>query len=67
MKITGVLLLVSGWLLVLCAVAMLAGGSRNLFILAGLGVEILGLALAVRAHLQDRGPERGSARPGAGR
>jgi hypothetical protein len=55
MKITGVLLLVTGWLLVLCALVMLsAPAARNAFVLAGIGVEALGLALAVRAHLPER-------------
>ena len=55
MKITGVLLLVTGWLLVLCAISMLKSGTaRNAFVLAGMGVEALGLALAVRAHLPLR-------------
>jgi hypothetical protein len=55
MKIIGVLLLVAGWLLVLCALVMLASPApRNAFVLAGLGVEALGLTLAVRAHLPER-------------
>jgi hypothetical protein len=55
MKITGVLLLVTGWLLVLCALIMLAApAARNAFVLAGIGVEALGLTLAVRAHLPER-------------
>lgn len=55
MKITGVLLLVTGWLLVLCALIMLPPGlARNAFVLAGLGVEAMGLTLAVRAHLPER-------------
>jgi hypothetical protein len=55
MKLTGVLLLVTGWLLVLCAISMLKfGTARNVFVLAGIGVEALGLTLAVRAHLPVR-------------
>jgi hypothetical protein len=55
MKIIGVLLLVTGWLLVLCALIMLAEGmARNAFVLAGIGVEAMGLTLAVRAHLPER-------------
>jgi hypothetical protein len=55
MKLTGALLLLSGWLLVICALIMLVGGpARNGFVLAGVGVEILGLVLAVRAHLPVR-------------
>ncbi|HKD06361.1 MAG TPA: hypothetical protein VKB79_10715 [Bryobacteraceae bacterium] len=59
MKIAGFLLLFSGWLLILAAIALLpAGMSRNIFALAGGSVEALGLILAVRSHLpvrSDRG------------
>ena len=55
MKVTGVLLLVTGWLLVLCAISILkSGAARNGFVLSGLAVEILGLVLAIRAHLPVR-------------
>lgn len=51
MKIAGFLLLLAGWLLVLTAVVLLPSpAARGGFVLAGLAVEILGLALAVRAH-----------------
>jgi hypothetical protein len=51
----GVLLLVTGWLLVITALIMLAPGpARHSFVFAGVGVEILGLVLAVRAHLPER-------------
>ncbi len=49
MKIIGVLLLVSGWLLVLSTLVMLrAGVARTAFIAAGLGVEALGFAIMIR-------------------
>ncbi len=49
------MLLLAGWLLVICALIMLvAGPARNAFVMAGVGVEILGLVLAVRAHLPLR-------------
>jgi hypothetical protein len=52
MKIAGILLLLTGWLLVLAAVVLLAApASRSGFVLAGIGVEILGLVLVFRAHL----------------
>jgi hypothetical protein len=55
MKLTGAMLLLAGWLLVICALIMLvAGPARNAFVMAGVGVEILGLVLAVRAHLPLR-------------
>ena len=51
MKIAGLLLLLAGWLLVLAAVALLAAPApRSVFVLAGAGVELLGLFLVARAH-----------------
>lgn len=55
MRLTGALLLIAGWLLVLCALIMLgAGPARNAFVIAGMGVEILGFTLAIRSHLPVR-------------
>jgi len=52
MKLAGLLLLVAGWAIVVTAVALLpAAGARVVFVLAGLAVELFGLALAVRSHL----------------
>jgi hypothetical protein len=52
MKLAGLLLLVAGWAIVVGAVALLpSAGGRVGFALAGLAVELFGLALAVRAHL----------------
>ena len=52
LKIAGFLSLAAGWLLVLAALVMLPDGvARNVFVAAGLGVEGLGLVLAVRAHM----------------
>lgn len=51
MKIAGFLLLLAGWLLVLAAVVLLAAPTaRSCFVLAGIGVEILGLFFVFRAH-----------------
>jgi cytochrome c biogenesis protein CcdA len=51
MKILGFLLLFSGWMIVLAAVTLLVSTSeRTVFVLAGVGVEVLGLILAIRAH-----------------
>jgi hypothetical protein len=59
MKLAGFLLLLAGWGIVLSAVALLASAlSRSCFVLAGMGVEVMGLILVVRAHLLLRG-ERG--------
>jgi len=55
MKIAGLFLLVAGWLLVLAAVVLLPpGAAQGAFVLAGIAVEALGLALAFRAHLPVR-------------
>ncbi len=52
MKLAGFLLLVAGWAIVVCALALLpSAGPRTAFALAGMAVELLGLALAVRSHL----------------
>lgn len=56
MKLVGFVLLLAGWLLVLSAVILLGSEvSRNAFVLAGLGVEVLGLVLVFRSHLIMRG------------
>ena len=58
MKVAGFLLLLAGWVLVLAAIALLAAaGPRGAFLLAGLGVEILGLVLVARAHLTPKEDE----------
>jgi hypothetical protein len=52
MKITGFLLLLSGWIIVLAAIALLPSGPSEVsFVLLALGVELLGLTLVFRAHL----------------
>jgi hypothetical protein len=58
MKVAGFLLLLAGWALVLAAIVLLgAAGPRGLFLLAGLGVEVLGLVLVARSHLTPKGDE----------
>jgi hypothetical protein len=60
MKIAGFFLLLAGWGLVLAAVILLrAAGPGVAFVLAGVGVEVLGLVLVVRAHLAQLKKERG--------
>ena len=50
-KLSGLLLLAAGWLLVLAAMALLTAPlARSIFVAAGIAVEILGLTLLVRAH-----------------
>ena len=51
-KIAGFFLLVSGWMLTLCALVLLPGsGSRSAFIGAGTIIDLLGLALVVYGHM----------------
>jgi len=59
MKAAGFTLLLAGWMLVLSAIVLLPGeGARAAFLLAGLGVEGLGLVLAFRSHLLPRRERR---------
>ena len=59
MKSAGFLLLVAGWMIVLSSLVLLASASaRAAFILAGVGVEVLGLVLVFRSQLtlREEGP-----------
>jgi hypothetical protein len=59
MKLAGFFLLVAGGGLVLAAVALLASPlPRTSFVLAGVGVEVLGVVLVVRSHLPEQEDER---------
>ena len=59
MKLAGLLLLLAGWGIALAAIALLSSAlPRTGFVLAGVGVEALGLVLVVRSHLV-LGGERG--------
>ncbi|MGA8767519.1 MAG: hypothetical protein WB559_10905 [Candidatus Acidiferrales bacterium] len=56
MRLFGFALLLSGWGIVLTALALLsAEAPRIAFVLAGIGVEIVGLVLVIRAHPIRRG------------
>lgn len=58
MKLLGFLLLAAGWGIVLAAVALLSSAlPRAGFVLAGIGVEVLGLVLVIRSHPIPRGEE----------
>jgi hypothetical protein len=59
MTLIGYLLMVSGWLLVFASLFLLAGmGQRLVFVVAGLLVELLGLALiTARYRSLQRGPQ----------
>ena len=49
MKLAGFLLLLAGWAIVVAAVVLLLpANARVIFVLAGLGVEIVGLTLVIR-------------------
>lgn len=51
MKLTGFLLLLSGWIIVVTAIALLpTGPSQAAFVVVALGIEALGLTLVFRAH-----------------
>jgi hypothetical protein len=51
MKLAGFLLLFAGWVIVVAAVALLTPDAARVgFVLAGMSVELLGLALTVRSH-----------------
>jgi hypothetical protein len=54
----GCLLMVSGWAIAIASLAMLAGlGLRFGFVLAGLGVEALGLGLLAQSYRAAQMPE----------
>ncbi len=51
MKLTGLSLLAAGWIIVLASVALLPlDPARVVFVLAGIGVEIMGGFFLVRSH-----------------
>jgi hypothetical protein len=58
MRILSLLLLLSGWLLVLAAVGLLRPGFLEVFAVAGVAVELLGLGLLARFYIPVRGQER---------
>ena len=58
MKLLGFLLLLAGWAIVLTALVLLSRElARNVFVLAGLSVEFVGIVLVFRAHPVLRGEE----------
>jgi len=55
-KLAGFLLLIAGWGIALTALALLKSGlPRDVFLLAGIAVELLGFLVAARAHAVQRG------------
>jgi hypothetical protein len=59
LKIAGFFLLLAGWALVVSTLALLGSApARTGFVLAAIGVEIVGIILVARSHLsvqEDRG------------
>lgn len=53
MKATGLFMLFAGFAIVLSAFVLLSPGApRILFVLAGIAVQLLGLVLTFRSHLE---------------
>jgi hypothetical protein len=51
MKLAGFLLLLAGWIIVVAAVVLLLPpNARMIFVLAGVGVEIVGLTLVILSN-----------------
>jgi hypothetical protein len=56
MKVAGLLMMPAGWFIVLTALVLLkAYVVQNLFISAGIGVEVLGLILFTLSHMPSKG------------
>jgi hypothetical protein len=56
MKVLGFLLLLAGWAIVVAAVVLLRTElQRSMFVMAGIGVEVLGMILVVRAQEPPKG------------
>jgi len=56
MKVLGFLLLLAGWAIAFAAVVLLRTElQRSMFVMAGIGVEVLGMILVVRAHEPPKG------------
>jgi hypothetical protein len=55
-KFASLLLLITGWVIVLAALVALQGDAiRSGFVIAGVAVEALGLTLLLRAHMNPPG------------
>jgi hypothetical protein len=59
MKYAGLLVMPSGFFLSIAAILMFPDPTRRAaFVLCGLAVEAMGLAVAVRGHMSSRGDRR---------
>ena len=68
MKYAGLLVMPAGFFLAVAALVLFPdAGLRGTFVVCGLAVELLGLGVAVRGHMERRpepaGASRGAARP----
>ena len=60
MKYAGLLVMPAGFFLALAALVLFPDAQRRVaFVLCGLAVEVMGLVVAVRGHM----PQRGASRP----
>ena len=67
MKYAGLLVMPTGFFLAVAALVLFPeAGMRILFVVCGIAVEILGLGVAVRGHMEWRQESRGDA-PGVAR
>jgi len=59
MRYAGLLVMPTGFLIAVAALVLFADpGRRGVFVVCGLLVEALGLAVAVRGHMLQRGARR---------
>lgn len=59
MKYAGLLVMPAGFFLSLAAILLFPGSvERGAFVLCGLAVEVMGLVVAVRGHMQLRSENR---------
>ena len=59
MKYAGLLVVPAGFFLTIAAILLFpAPALRAAFVVCGLAVEIMGLGVAVRGHMQARGEQR---------
>lgn len=63
MKYAGLLVMPAGFFLTVAALVLFPdAGRRAAFVLCGLAVELLGLGVSVRGHMERREPPPGAAR-----
>ena len=59
MKYAGLLVMPAGFFLAIAALVLFpAPASRGFFVVCGMAVELLGLIVAVRGHMEARGESR---------